>query len=285
MSARPECLEIFETKARVTPGQCIGITKLTDKSNQQRGGDSPKLNSKTWPWALFGKSKTTEDVFLQSKHSIGQSLKRSSWSGTLKLTNSEQVLKPRNNDPNQTSFWRVLWKEGGGSTKIKQIVFEADLTAESFISRQIKNWSNAISQASTSEDLNEPLTPNQSFASPGSIVPAKHLIPDGPFSGLSAPSRLLNEEQVRCLTSNIPLRHRHSMWNLLYSTERHGISMQTMLRKAHSYSPTILVIKDSSDFIFGCYCSEAWKTTRRFYGTGETFVFQLEVRLEFEFLC
>jgi len=40
----------------------------------------------------------------------------------------------------------------------------------------------------------------------------------------------------------------------------------------------VLLIKDGADFIFGAYCSEAWKMGSRFYGTGETFVFQLEVR-------
>eukprot|EP00210_Caulerpa_lentillifera_P000566 g547.t1 len=307
LSARPEYLEIFESKARVTAGQCIGITKLTDKSNQPRIGlsESPKLNSKSWSWALFNKSKTAEDVTKQSKSTTPTTaaLKRSSWSGRTRMSDSQSSANTRNVENEQNSIWRVLWKEGGGSTKIKQIVFEATSAAEAFITRQIKSWSNAVSQASSNDNLNQAsITETQnhtsirdkshtsltdkshisviektpSFAAAGQIVPAKHLIPDGPYSGLSVPSGLLDEEQVRCVTSGVPPRHRHAMWNLLYSTERHGMSLQTLLRKAQGSSPTVLVIKDSSHFVFGCYCSEAWKISQRFYGTGETFVFQME---------
>ena len=33
-----------------------------------------------------------------------------------------------------------------------------------------------------------------------------------------------------------------------------------------------------SRHVFGAYCSEPWKLSQRYYGTGETFVFQLEPR-------
>ena len=95
-----------------------------------------------------------------------------------------------------------------------------------------------------------------------------------------------------------------------------GVSVLCM---AAGHSPTILVIRDSSGFVFGAYCSEHWRVAPRYqqlpvaaillpvygltcltppltmplphlcpchtchvcryYGSGETFVFQLEVRL------
>lgn len=42
-------------------------------------------------------------------------------------------------------------------------------------------------------------------------------------------------------------------------------------------APTLLVIRDSAGHIFGSFTSEGWRVATRFYGTGETFVFQLQV--------
>ena len=60
------------------------------------------------------------------------------------------------------------------------------------------------------------------------------------------------------------------------STERHGISLQTLYRRSMA-APTLLVIRDSAGYVFGCFTSEAWRVATRFYGSGETFVFQLQV--------
>jgi hypothetical protein len=38
----------------------------------------------------------------------------------------------------------------------------------------------------------------------------------------------------------------------------------------------VLVIKDTGGHVFGAFTAEAWRVAPRFYGTGETFVFQLE---------
>jgi TLD len=41
--------------------------------------------------------------------------------------------------------------------------------------------------------------------------------------------------------------------------------------------PTLLVIRDMAGYVFGSFTSEGWRVATRFYGTGETFVFQLQV--------
>ena len=53
-----------------------------------------------------------------------------------------------------------------------------------------------------------------------------------------------------------------------------------MYRKASSLSPTVLVVRDDSGYVFGCFATEAWAANgggggAKYYGTGETFVFQL----------
>ncbi len=95
---------------------------------------------------------------------------------------------------------------------------------------------------------------------------------------LSEPSNLMEDHHIRGLLEEIPLRYRQSPWKLVYSTQRDGISMQTMLRNARNKSPTVLVVRDMGKAIFGAFCSEPWKVSTRYYGTGETFVFQLHPR-------
>jgi hypothetical protein len=61
------------------------------------------------------------------------------------------------------------------------------------------------------------------------------------------------------------------------STEQHGISLHTLYRKAASFSHTFLVIQDGAGYVFGSYNTEAWRMSARYYGTGESFVFQIQV--------
>ncbi len=42
-------------------------------------------------------------------------------------------------------------------------------------------------------------------------------------------------------------------------------------------APTLLVVRDSAGHVFGCFTAEGWRVATRYYGSGETFVFQLQV--------
>jgi hypothetical protein len=37
----------------------------------------------------------------------------------------------------------------------------------------------------------------------------------------------------------------------------------------------VLLVRDGGGYVFGAFCPEAWRPSPRFFGTGETFVFQL----------
>lgn len=95
---------------------------------------------------------------------------------------------------------------------------------------------------------------------------------------LSEPSTLLDAAHLRALAAEVPLRYRQAHWRLVYSTQRDGISMATMLRNARGRSPTVLVVRDMGRHVFGAFCSEPWKVSPRYFGTGETFVFQTQPR-------
>ena len=181
--------------------------------------------------------------------------------------------------------------------------------------------------------------PEPPAAALGNTAPPKRPDPGTqPAPELSEPSGLMDEDAVRALVSEVPARYRQSRWALLYSTQRDGISMQTMLRHAAGRSPTVLVVRDMERrarggqpaalrvaqrsarlgwaghepqparqgagglavgstaggtdrrpsrsclvpacrrAVFGAYCSEPWRQTSRYFGTGETFVFQLQPR-------
>lgn len=40
-------------------------------------------------------------------------------------------------------------------------------------------------------------------------------------------------------------------------------------------APSLLLVKDGGGAVFGAYVADAWRYNPRFYGTGETFVFQV----------
>lgn len=90
-------------------------------------------------------------------------------------------------------------------------------------------------------------------------------------------SSVMSKEDVVCLLTSgaLPARHRVSRWELCYCTQRDGISLHTLYRKAANKSPTVLIIKDAGGHIFGAYTPEAWHIGPRFYGTGETCVFKM----------
>ncbi len=39
----------------------------------------------------------------------------------------------------------------------------------------------------------------------------------------------------------------------------------------------MLVVRDTQQHVFGCFTSESWRVAPRYYGNGESFVFQTQV--------
>ena len=111
------------------------------------------------------------------------------------------------------------------------------------------------------------------------IVPPKSLVM-GDLTLLlvpgGEPSQIMNAQHLRAVASSLPPMQRFLSWQLAYSTARHGISLGTLFRRSAGHTPTLLVIRDTAGFVFGCYSEDGWRSSPRFYGTGETFVFQLE---------
>ena len=90
-------------------------------------------------------------------------------------------------------------------------------------------------------------------------------------------SQILNLEQFTELINCVPELYQTLEWKLRYSTMVHGTSYQNLLRRTQHNSPSIIVIRDENDFVFGAYCNNELWFSNNYYGNGETFLFTFRV--------
>ena len=90
---------------------------------------------------------------------------------------------------------------------------------------------------------------------------------------LSIRSEILTEKMYIAIRRELPKIIQLRNWKLVYSPIEHGCSLRTMYRNACDYGVTLLVVKDSQGTVFGGFVSEPWRVTKRYYGTGESFLF------------
>lgn len=93
----------------------------------------------------------------------------------------------------------------------------------------------------------------------------------------NVPSNIINEELFSKLYCWLPPRITTLRPTKIFSTERSGYNLATLFQASDDRSPTLLLIKTTSDFIIGAYLSSDWseRSSKSFFGTGETFVFSL----------
>ena len=96
------------------------------------------------------------------------------------------------------------------------------------------------------------------------------------------PSFLLTSEMVTNLRHHLPIRLRWSDVTLGFSPKIHGISMQHFVKHQEFLFgddpdlPGLLVVQDTQGKIFGAFATGRWRVqpNGRFYGSGESFVFE-----------
>ncbi|KAJ8310486.1 hypothetical protein KUTeg_012351 [Tegillarca granosa] len=87
--------------------------------------------------------------------------------------------------------------------------------------------------------------------------------------------------QLYNIWSWLPPRYAVCQPELLYTSEEHGTSLMTLYTRAENHEPTLIVIKTTTDEVFGAFCSTYWRDRRHknknlsYFGTGETFLFTL----------
>jgi len=86
-------------------------------------------------------------------------------------------------------------------------------------------------------------------------------------------SGILSLEHVAYLDHVVPLTCQLCRWCLIYSTEAHGSSLDTLLLLAKNQSPTLLVVKDDLGNVFGGFATDEWHRATQYFGNGESFLF------------
>ena len=78
--------------------------------------------------------------------------------------------------------------------------------------------------------------------------------------------------QVRALHSSLPAFVQVNPWQLLFSTERDGHSLQSLLRQAADHAPTLLALTDTNGHTFGCYATAPWDANGASSSSGAEFI-------------
>ena len=101
---------------------------------------------------------------------------------------------------------------------------------------------------------------------------------------LSEPSGILQEKHLQRIAGWMSTSQRSRGWELVYSLVRDGASMTNLLSQCRAQRAAagremaernVLIIEDSMGYIFGAYLGHPIEMSSHYYGTGESFVFQI----------
>lgn len=99
------------------------------------------------------------------------------------------------------------------------------------------------------------------------------LLPYGKFPTANTHT-ILDVYQIMYLNSFLPSENK-TKWRFLFSTQTHGESFSSMLSSVINQGPTILVIEDSDNYLFGGFASVDWNLGPKFIGNDKSFLFTL----------
>ncbi|KAI9920601.1 hypothetical protein PsorP6_001919 [Peronosclerospora sorghi] len=88
-------------------------------------------------------------------------------------------------------------------------------------------------------------------------------------------SAFLTEKHMRFLWKKLPAYLKCNQMELIFTTRMHGWNFLSFFSRLENKGPTILVVEDEHENIFGAFCSASWKRSQMFFGNGRTFVFTL----------
>eukprot|EP01064_Diplonema_japonicum_P016986 TRINITY_DN25048_c0_g1_i1.p1 TRINITY_DN25048_c0_g1~~TRINITY_DN25048_c0_g1_i1.p1 ORF type:complete len:260 (+),score=45.85 TRINITY_DN25048_c0_g1_i1:55-834(+) len=83
------------------------------------------------------------------------------------------------------------------------------------------------------------------------------------------------EEDCKRVSAALPPRFKRSSWEEVYNSARNGFSPKVFFKTVEKVKESILVVRDSADNIFGAFTTDGYKKTDSFYGSGETFLFNI----------
>jgi len=95
----------------------------------------------------------------------------------------------------------------------------------------------------------------------------------------SSDDYILNYQLMKLLNRHLSASHCYQSLSLVYSLTKHGASLSTFYENVQNYDATVLIIEDSSHYVFGVYVCEPWNPTvdhSFYYGSALSGVFTLK---------
>ncbi|OWZ23430.1 hypothetical protein PHMEG_0001702 [Phytophthora megakarya] len=92
-------------------------------------------------------------------------------------------------------------------------------------------------------------------------------------------SAFLTEKHMQFLWKHLPNYLTCNQMELVFTTRVHGWSFLSFFDKLENKGPTIMVVQDEHQNIFGAFCPASWKRSKTFFGNGRTFAFSLSPQM------
>ena len=313
VSAPRGTLQFGVVQAEVTSTGFVGLRPLP-RAGEGAGGGGTAVSAPSAPSALTGipgkmmKSIMKNVLGTSPVDAGGQSpITPTEGHGTYEI-----VWKEGGADGGAHPHTAVQADASGGS--LRRLAFECDAAAFEYVREQISSWSDAsllgsadvgaaarhrragsnltidlggddvhgaggdghVEETHEKEEKDE----EEESKSIGEVFYAR--------DGAAAAARMLDDSsvvtvaQASALTRALPARIRDKAWRLRYSTRRDGVSLRTMYRSAagakvgdRQCEESVLLVRTRDGESFGAFTTEHWRVSPRYYGTGESFVFQM----------
>ncbi|CAD8048322.1 unnamed protein product [Paramecium primaurelia] len=104
--------------------------------------------------------------------------------------------------------------------------------------------------------------------------PKQVICRDSQQTQLESKSEIVTRDKFISISTHLPILFKGQKWQCIYSSIQHGSSIQTLMRKTENNSPSVILIRDLDNYLFGAYLSDGIKNSYgKFYGNGESFLF------------
>lgn len=118
---------------------------------------------------------------------------------------------------------------------------------------------------------------SQPLSYTSSIPSTLHLSPEPPPVLFIGPkSTILTDSHIRSIAVNLPLKLQFSKWRLIYSVLSHGADIISFYKLTKGINHSLVVVNTLQNEVFGGFVAEPWKNSLDYYGSGESFVFNIE---------
>jgi hypothetical protein len=93
-------------------------------------------------------------------------------------------------------------------------------------------------------------------------------------------SQIISKSEVTTIRKSLPVRFRKGEWSIAFQLQNDGTTYQTIFRNCEGRSGLVLIILTDRQEKIGCFLPQGLQKNKRYYGTGETFVFKVTPEFE-----